>query len=468
MQTGSRIREEDVNERWPDLPDDLDLAELDPEVRRDLRGLSAEGSQFVGGHLLAAVELAEDEPETAWHHARAARSRGGRIAVVRETVGLVAYRAGQWSEAVAELRAARRMAGGPGHLAVMADCERALGNPEKAIELSRSAEAEQLDPDAQLELRIVVAAARADLGQLDAALVHLEAAGARPDGDITAPARLLFAYADLLEQAGRRDEAIAGFLRAANADVEEETDAEERLALLTQDDATSDEVTADEVTAEQAAELTDGDAGENPEAELDGAEQDGAELDGADESGADQDDADQDSAEQDSAEGSGAEQDGAEQVVSAADVTDADVSAADVTAADVTAADVAAPIEDGPVQDDEVTSTGDTQSEAAEGEGAVPDAASQPTAHAAAAPEGGPEDGDTPEPPVAEPTAPADQEQGDAPSAGEAEPAAPSAAPGSVTASLFSHSGYTPPTVPAASGDTARPASAADRDEDRT
>ena len=75
---------------------------------------------------------------------------------------MVAYRAGEWAEAIGELRAARRMGGGPGHLAVMADCERALGHPERAIELSRSAEAEQLDPEASAELTIVVAGARAD------------------------------------------------------------------------------------------------------------------------------------------------------------------------------------------------------------------------------------------------------------------------------------------------------------------
>ena len=218
------------------MPEWADPRELDPEVRRDLRGLSKEGSEFVAGHLFMAGMLAEEDPALAWRHARAARSKGGRIAVVRETVGLVAYRAGEWAEAIAELRAARRMSGGPGQLPVMADCERALGHPEKAIELSRSAEAAELDPSSAAELKIVVAGARADMGQLDAALANLESA-VRTTEIEPYTARLFYAYADLLLQADRRDEAIEYFMKAADVDVEEETDAGDRLTELADEEA---------------------------------------------------------------------------------------------------------------------------------------------------------------------------------------------------------------------------------------
>ncbi|WP_196073403.1 tetratricopeptide repeat protein [Nakamurella alba] len=229
---GSRVREAELGERWPEIPEWADTADLDADVRRDLRGLSKEGAAFVAGHLVAAGTLADEEPELAWKHARAARSKGGRIAVVRETVGLVAYRAGEWAEAISELRAARRMGGGAGHLAVMADCERALGQPEKAIELARSVQAGELDDAGAAELRIVVAGARSDLGQIDAALVHLESSGIRTDPVHPYSARLYYAYADLLLQAGRRDEAIEWFLKANDVDVEDETDAAERLTEL--------------------------------------------------------------------------------------------------------------------------------------------------------------------------------------------------------------------------------------------
>jgi len=231
---GSRRREEDIGETWPELPEWATAEALDVDVRRDLRGLSKEGADWVAAHLVAAGALADDDPDTAWRHARAARARGGRIGVVRETVGLVAYRAGEWAEAIGELRAARRMGGGPGHLAVMADCERALGHPERAIELSRSVEADQLDPEASTELSIVVSGARADLGQIDAAMAHLERVGL--DKAEEHP-RLAYAYADLLLTAGRSDEALSWFIRAANADAEEETDALDRVADLSGGDS---------------------------------------------------------------------------------------------------------------------------------------------------------------------------------------------------------------------------------------
>ena len=211
----------------------MDRRELGADVLADLRGLSKQGAEFVAGHLVAAGALADDDPDLAWTHARAARSQGGRIAVVRETVGLVAYRAGQWAEAIAELRAARRMAGGPGLLAVMADAERALGHPERAIELSRSPEAAQLDPAAAAELTIVAAGARTDLGQRDAAAIALRSAVRSVDPSASFAYRLYYAYAALAEDAGRRDEAIEWFVRAVDADADEDSDAADRLRALT-------------------------------------------------------------------------------------------------------------------------------------------------------------------------------------------------------------------------------------------
>jgi tetratricopeptide (TPR) repeat protein len=117
----------------------------------------------------------------------------------------------------------------------MADAERALGHPERAIELSRSVEAAALDPAASAELTIVVAGARSDLGQDDAALVGIRTAAEGVDPDAPYAARLYYAYADLLARTGRRDDAIAWFVRAADADADEDTDAGERLTELTDD-----------------------------------------------------------------------------------------------------------------------------------------------------------------------------------------------------------------------------------------
>jgi tetratricopeptide (TPR) repeat protein len=216
----------------PDLPDDITASQLDPAVRRDLFGLDRNNADAVARHLVMATMLIDDDPRLALAHARAARQRAGRIAVVRETAGIVAYRAGEWAEALSELRAARRMSGGLSLLAVIADCERGLGRPEKAIELGRSPEAQQLSGDEATELRIVVAGARMDLGQYDQAVVTLQTKELDASRTGSAAARLFYAYAEALTAAGRVDEAKTWFLNAAAADLDDETDAEERAAEL--------------------------------------------------------------------------------------------------------------------------------------------------------------------------------------------------------------------------------------------
>jgi tetratricopeptide (TPR) repeat protein len=216
----------------PDLPEDVDPSELDREVRKELLTLPKGLADLVASHLVAAGRVLEDDPELALAHARFARSRGSRVAVVREATGVAAYHTGEWSEALAELRAARRLGGGPGQLALLADCERALGRPERALEIARSPEAARLGTEEAVELRIVAAGARRDLGQFDAAVVALQG----PDLDAVGPepwrARLRYAYADNLLAAGRQQDAVRWFVAAAEADVEGLTDAAERAAEL--------------------------------------------------------------------------------------------------------------------------------------------------------------------------------------------------------------------------------------------
>ncbi|MFI5720222.1 hypothetical protein [Nocardia sp. NPDC051750] len=217
----------------PDLPDDIQAGDLDPAIRRDLLSLDKGNAETVARHLVMAAQLLDDEPRLALAHAQAARQRAGRIAVVRETAGVVAYHAGEWAEALSELRAARRMAGGSGLLAVMADCERGLGRPERAIEIGRSDEGRALTGDEAIELRIVVAGARMDLGQYDQAVVTLQTPDLDPARTGSGPARLFYAYADALVAAGRTEEGLTWFFNAASADLDGETDAEERAAELT-------------------------------------------------------------------------------------------------------------------------------------------------------------------------------------------------------------------------------------------
>jgi len=153
-----------------------------------------------------------------------------RIGVVREAVGLAAYKSGQWQTAVSELRTYHRMSGKQTHLAILADCERALGRPERAIDLYRSAERQSTNTAETIELLIVAAGARADMGQNDAAVAMLQIRELTADAPWVG--RLRYAYADSLLTVGRREEAREWFARAVEADPESETDAAERLLDL--------------------------------------------------------------------------------------------------------------------------------------------------------------------------------------------------------------------------------------------
>lgn len=228
------FREERTAKRMkePSLPQDITSRDLDPSILQDLRSLSKDNAEQVGRHMVMAATLMQDDPQLALQHARAAKERAGRVAVVRETCGIAAYHAGEWKEALAELRAARRMSGGPGLMAVMADCERGLGHPEKAIEIARSEELSRLDAASMVELAIVVAGARQDMGQFDAAVAELERQDLNPSRHGVSASRLFYAYADALAAAGRTAEARQWFEHAADADEDELLDAADRLHEL--------------------------------------------------------------------------------------------------------------------------------------------------------------------------------------------------------------------------------------------
>jgi tetratricopeptide (TPR) repeat protein len=153
------------------------------------------------------------------------------LALVREAVGIAAYHAGEWAEAMNELRAARRIGGDNSLLHVIADCERALGRPERALTIARGPEVAALPVEIQVEMSIVEAGARRDMGQFEAAVLALQ--GPRlsaPSEDWTV--RLWYAYADALAAAGRVDDAVHWFAMTRDIDEDVTTDAADRLAAL--------------------------------------------------------------------------------------------------------------------------------------------------------------------------------------------------------------------------------------------
>ena len=213
----------------PEIPPDVQFSDLDRSVRARLRTLSKENAEGVGQHLVMAGRLLDSDPELAYEHAQAAVRRAGRVDVVREAAGLAAYRTGRFAEALRELRTVRRLNGSSEHLAIMADCERGLGRPERALALAASAEAEGLDNEAAIELAIVASGARLDLGEPEAAHAALaESVVARLGGATGILAvRVAQARASTLEALGRTEEAaqsLAGYSAAELAEAAGEED----------------------------------------------------------------------------------------------------------------------------------------------------------------------------------------------------------------------------------------------------
>ena len=219
----------------PPIPEGVDTRSLDAAVRAELRSLPKDLAEIVAAHLVVAGQLVDDDPELAYAHAEAARRRAARLPIVREAAAETAYAAGRYDVALSEFRALRRMTGSPDYLPVMADCERALGRPHNAIKLAREADRVGLDPALRIEMIIVEAGARRDLGQDHEARRILERTVvlARPE-DISplAVARLRYAYADALLDAGKESEARKWFAAAATLDRDHETDAQQRVDEL--------------------------------------------------------------------------------------------------------------------------------------------------------------------------------------------------------------------------------------------
>jgi tetratricopeptide (TPR) repeat protein len=218
----------------PPLADGLDPRDLDRGVRAELRSLPEDLAEKIALHLVAAGRLIDDDPQAASAHTQYARNLAPRLAVVREAAGVAAYRTGDYAIALAELRVVRRMTGDPSYLPIMADCERGLGRPERALALVADPDARRLGPAERVELAIVASGARRDRGEAKAAVVALQ--GPDLDRADVAPwtVRLWYAYAAALVDAGRIDEARQWFESVVTIDEDDETDAEQRIAELDQ------------------------------------------------------------------------------------------------------------------------------------------------------------------------------------------------------------------------------------------
>jgi hypothetical protein len=203
----------------PEIPSDVRADELDRVARNELKTLSKDNAEGVAQHLVMAARLIDDDPELAHRHALSAARRAGRIAMVRETLAITAYRVGDFALALRELRTFRRISGSNNELPLMVDSERGVGRPDRALELGRSVDRSTLPNDVQVSLAIAMSGARLDQGKPDAALAELEIPQLDPDRAYSYSPDLYFAYAEVLEELGRDAEAAQWRERADRAEV---------------------------------------------------------------------------------------------------------------------------------------------------------------------------------------------------------------------------------------------------------
>ena len=201
----------------PAIAEDVQAKDLDRVARAQLKTLSKENADGVAQHLVMVSRLIESDPPLAHAHAVSAARRAGRIAVVRETLAITAYSIGDFALALRELRTYRRISGRDDQLPLMVDSERGLGRPDRALELGRSVTRSTLEVEVQVLLAIAMSGARLDLGQTDAALDELQIPQLDPNTAFSWSPALFDAYAAVLEDLGRQDDAELWWERADRA-----------------------------------------------------------------------------------------------------------------------------------------------------------------------------------------------------------------------------------------------------------
>lgn len=200
------------------MPTGYDETGLPTPLRAELRGLNKNLAARVGGHLRAVGELVDTDPQLALRHALVARRLASRLPVVREVTAETAYAAEDYETALTEYRAIHRMSGNDDYLPVIADCERAVGKHQAALRTLRQARQARLSVPQQVELLLVEAGVRDDLGQRAEAMRLLKDAISSGRGGRLGQARLRFGYANLLAAAGRTEAAREWLLSARNYD----------------------------------------------------------------------------------------------------------------------------------------------------------------------------------------------------------------------------------------------------------
>ena len=129
------------------------------------------------------------------------------------------------------MKAYRRLSGSPDQNHIIADCLRAIGRPAEAVPLAEEALRAKIPNEAKAEAVIVAASALADQRRFPEALAFLRRAQTRDDVAEGYTLRLWYVAGDILERAGRREDAEREFRKVFRHDPGA-FDVAERLAQL--------------------------------------------------------------------------------------------------------------------------------------------------------------------------------------------------------------------------------------------
>lgn len=117
-------------------------------------------------HLTKAMgDFADERYRAAVPELRQAKKLSPRSSVIRELLGLSAYRSDQWEEALRELRTFRRITGDLIHMPVEMDCLRALGRKDDVTKTWERIQSHDISPATNHEARVVYASFLLDEGK---------------------------------------------------------------------------------------------------------------------------------------------------------------------------------------------------------------------------------------------------------------------------------------------------------------
>ncbi len=194
----------------PEIYEDVQAYDLDANVRAQLKGLRKEVEEKIAKHLVMSGNLIDEDPQLAYEHACYALKCASRIPIIREAVALCSYQCGNYVQALRELRAYNRLTGHRILPSIEADCLRATGKMNQAVELISSLDMKKLSLQEQVEVIIVSANLRYEMGQADLALQLFDNTLANLASKSSCEEykyRLLEAKATMLEQLGENQKA---------------------------------------------------------------------------------------------------------------------------------------------------------------------------------------------------------------------------------------------------------------------